>query len=278
MNYHNTALSDLIFYVVPSWKCNLNCSHCTVKNQSFNINKKAFFNTLICQKEEYPNATFILHGGEPTFDKKLFVDILNTNIISSITTNLVFNDEQILEMINDYDLEVATSWNPKRFSSKTLLANWMNNLTKLKKSPLLLITLDKDIINISPKDMIKIVKSFKNIKEILFECLIDNSLDDDFQNKVDIWLCELDEQWITQKINIKNLIKEYILDWNFNCNSKTILPDGTIQEKCIFANNYKPHVLSKCIKCKYNKVCIPCKLHTRCSFFPKFYERVRNEK
>lgn len=278
MNCQNTDLSEITFYVVPSWKCNLNCSHCTVKNQQYNVNHDKFFNTLLEQKKKHPNAEFVLHGGEPTFDKNLFVDILSTDVITSVTTNLIFKDKEIISLINDYDLDIATSWNPKRFSSERLLNNWLDNLKSLNKSPLLLITLDKDVVHIHPKQFIETLRSFTNIKEVLFECLIDNSLDDNFQDIVDSWLCSVDEEWLSQHFYMKNLIRDQILQWNFNCNTKTILPDGKIQEKCIFAKNYKPKFLKKCIDCKYNKHCIPCKLHNRCSFFPKFYERIVNEK
>jgi len=270
--------SELTFYIVPSWKCNLNCSHCTVKNKPYSFNKEVFFKTMLSQKHKYPEANFILHGGEPTLNKKLFIEILDTDVITSITTNLIFTDKQIIDEINKHDLSVATSWNPNRFSSNELFKIWLNNLKLLKKSPLLLITLDKDVVKMNPEHLIEIIKSFENIDSILFECLIDNDLNDDFQNTVDDWLCKLDEEWTIQNLMIKNLIKEQILNWNFNCNTKTILPNGTIQEKCVFAENYKPHVLKRCLTCMYNKNCIPCKLHTRCSFFPKFYERVRNEK
>jgi sulfatase maturation enzyme AslB (radical SAM superfamily) len=268
----------MLFYVVPSWKCNLNCSHCTVKNQQYDENEEKFINTIIEQSKLYPEADFVLHGGEPTVNKKLFVKCLKTNVITSITTNLIFSDEEIIELINNYDLSVSTSWNAKRFLSNKLFNLWIENIKKLKNKPLILITLDKDLINMDQKDVIETIKHFENIDEILFECLVDNNLGDDFQNKVDDWLCELDKQWIEQGIKIKNSIKEKILNWNFNCNTKTILPNGELQEKCILASQNKQYFLKKCLTCKYNKVCIPCKLHDRCSFLPKFYERVLNEK
>lgn len=268
----------MLFYVVPSWKCNLNCSHCTVKNRPYKEDSEKLLHTIIEQSKLYPNAEFALHGGEPTVNKNLFVKILETGIITGITTNLIINDQEIIDLINEYDIGTSTSWNAKRFSNEQLFNLWKENIKKLKRKPLVLITLDKDLIKMNQSEVINIIESFENVDEILFECLLDNTLKDEFQDTVDEWLCELDKQWIAKKVSKVNLIRSQILNWNFNCNTKTILPNGEIRDKCILATDNKQHFLQKCLNCKYNKICIPCRLHSRCSFFPKFYERVLNEK
>ena len=35
-------------------------------------------------------------------------------------------------------------------------------------------------------------------------------------------------------------------------------------------------VLDKCLHCNLAKVCKPCVLHSRCSFFPKLYNLIKN--
>lgn len=266
---------NLTFYVVPSWKCNLHCPHCFVNNLSENVDKEKFLQVLKQCKQYYPNAGFILHGGEPTFDKDLLIEILNLNIITSITTNLMYIDNEINDVINKSNISVATSWNSSRFELKKHRDIWFNNLKQLKEKPLLLITLDKDLVRYKPIEIVDIIKDIPNIDRVLFEPLLDNSLNDEFQDIVDNWLCELHKVW---NIGIKNIIEEQILNWNFACNSKTILPNGTIHNKCTMADaSHKPVFLNKCLKCKYNKVCIPCSLHTRCSFYPKFYELIKGE-
>jgi sulfatase maturation enzyme AslB (radical SAM superfamily) len=268
----------MLFYVVPSWKCNLNCSHCTVKNRPYKEDSEKLLHTIIEQSKLYPNAEFALHGGEPTINKNLFVKILETGVITGITTNLIVNDQEIIDLINEYDIGTSTSWNVKRFSNEQLFNLWKENIKKLKRKPLVLITLDKDLVKMNQSEVINIIESFENVDEILFECLLDNNLNDKFQDTVDKWLCELDKQWISKKVSKVNLIRSQILNWNFNCNTKTILPNGEIRDKCILATDNKQYFLKKCLNCKYNKICIPCRLHSRCSFFPKFYERILNEK
>ena len=207
------SYKSLSFYVVPSWKCNLHCPHCFVNNLPEKANKDNLIKTIKDCKEKYPDAAFILHGGEPTFNKDLLKELLNLNIINSITSNLMYKDDEITSLLNDNDLYVATSWNVSRFKNEELR---------------------------------------------------------------DRWLCELHQVWYLN--DIKNLIEDQILDWNFGCHSKTILPDGTIHNKCTMADSDHPvRFLNKCLSCKYNKVCIPCSLHNRCSFYPKFYELIKEE-
>lgn len=266
---------DLSFYIVPSWKCNLRCPHCFVNNLPEDNNKDKFFNTLKECKEKYPDAGFILHGGEPTYNKSLLRDILELNIVNSITTNLLFNDDEIIDMLNSNNLSIATSWNPSRFLNKDLFKLWNSNLSKLSHPVMALITLDKDLLKIPASDIVNTIRSFNNVDKVLFEPLLDNNLDDDFQDKIDELLCNIHNEWNID--NITNLIEQQILNWNFACNTRTILPNGSIHNKCTMADsNHKPRFLDKCLKCKYNKVCVPCSLHTRCSFYPKFYEVIKN--
>ena len=73
---------DFTIYVIPNWACNLNCSHCFVKNQPDDYNEILFIDTLHQLKVQYPTANFTLHGGEPTFNKARLKKILSQDIIT----------------------------------------------------------------------------------------------------------------------------------------------------------------------------------------------------
>lgn len=267
-------IKDLTVYVIPSWACNLNCPHCFVKNQPDNYNEELFINALQQLKIQYPTANFTLHGGEPTFNKNRLKTILSQNIITSITTNCITTDLEIYDWINKQDLAVATSWNTNRFITDDIFKVWLSNIKQLKKDPLLLITLDKDLISLPLEVFFNKLYKIQDagVIDILFECLVDNTLDDSFQTRVDEWLCEFHNRLHTDYVDLKinSLIETQILNWDFRCNSKTLLPNGIVRDGCTMGNECN-YILNECLGCDKANVCKPCVLHTRCSFFPKFY-------
>lgn len=262
-------------YIVPSWHCNLCCPHCFVSKQTEEYNSNKFLDALRSLKEKYPDAHFVLHGGEPTLYQDRYYSIMNTGIINSICTNLIIKDE-ILTDINARDIIIATSWNPNRFT-KSLETMWLDNISKLKNKPLILITLDQDLLKYDISKFIKLLKIWENlgIREILFEPLVNNDLDDTFQNEADEWLCSMHHIWKENGIKMNNLIEEQILDWNFRCNALTLYPNGEVKRGCILGTECNK-ILDKCLNCKFASVCQPCVLHSRCSFYPKFYELIKN--
>ena len=113
---------------------------------------------------------------------------------------------QKYDWINTQELAVATSWNTSRFTNNDIFEIWLSNVKRLKRDPLLLLTLDKDLISL-PLDIFfdnlyKIQDA--GIKDILFECLVDNTLDDYFQNQADEWLCRFHQELYTTHMALKN--------------------------------------------------------------------------
>ena len=259
-------------YVVPTWHCNLHCPHCFVHTYKDEWNEEEFLKSLKELKEKYPNEGFILHGGEPTLYRDRYQTLLDTGIIDSICSNLIV-DNSIINDLNQRDITIATSWNPKRFNDEIYIT-WLNNIEKLKNKPLVLITLDKDLIVYDKQTLLNHLNEMYNVgvTEVLFEPLVDNSLDDNFQHLADRYLCELHKIW---NVPVKSLITEQILDWNMRCNSKTLLPNGKVRRGCILGDECHK-ILDKCLHCKFAEVCKPCVLHTRCSFYPEFYEMMKN--
>ena len=263
-------------YIVPTWHCNLNCPHCVVHTQNDYFNENLFMSELLKLKELYPDESFILHGGEPTLYKNRYYTIMNTNVINSICSNLII-DQDIIDDLNSRNISISTSWNPYRFDFITF-NKWLNNIETLNNKPLVLITIDKDLIDFDKEKLLKIILKLQEIgiQEILFEPLYDNNLDNSFQHKADLFLCDTYGLWKEKKISIKNLITQQILNWDFRCNSKTLYPDGKVKRGCILGDECHK-ILDECLHCKFAKVCKPCVLHTRCSFYPKFYELIKGE-
>lgn len=265
-------------YVVPSWDCNLLCPHCTVRNKPDTYNEKLFLEQLNKLALQYPDGNFILHGGEPTLHFNRLVTLLNTGIITSITTNCTISNDSVYDIINAHDISTATSWNTHRFLTEDLFLQWLSNIKKLKNTPIVLITLDTDLIKLPIEIFINKLKAMQTagIQEIVFEPLVDNSKDNAFQDEVDTWLCNITDilhslPWF----KMKNRIEDMILRWDYRCNSITLLPEGIYRAGCILGTDCNK-ILNECLLCDFAKVCKPCVLHTRCSFYPKFYNKIKN--
>ena len=76
-------------YVIPNYQCNLACPHCTLHNYNIKYNEETFIETLV-----KTNANkCILFGGEPLLYFERFKRILETKKIHSISTNLLYYQE-----------------------------------------------------------------------------------------------------------------------------------------------------------------------------------------
>lgn len=262
-------------YIVPTWHCNLHCPHCFVHTYKDDYNKEAFFESLKQLKEKYIDEHFVLHGGEPTLYKDRYYEILDSGYINSICSNLIVDDE-IINDLNHRDIDIATSWNPNRFNIVTYNI-WLSNIGRLKNKPLILITIDQDLIKFNKFKLLSIMNELymRGVREVLFEPLVDNSLDDTFQHRADMYLCDIHKLWKEYKIPVKSLIEEQILDWDMRCDSKTLYPNGEVKRGCILGDECHK-ILDKCLHCQFAKVCKPCVLHNRCSFYPEFYKMMKN--
>lgn len=258
-------------YLIPSYKCNLNCPHCDIHNYKDTFNEDVFFETF----NNIDSNEFVLFGGEPLLNKHIFKKCVETGKITSLSTNLLLLDEEYIELIKKYNLNIATSWNPKRFNELEYQI-WKEKLKLLSKNHLsciVLITLTQDLIDYNKTDLILILQEIDNtsaVKGIQFEHLVDDNLSEDFHKKVDAWLCEWYGNW---NFKMKNIIFEQVNNWCFNCsNVYTLKPSGQLIKGC--PQFTKATLCNECLTCKLSKICHPCSLQKTCSFPKQLYKLI----
>lgn len=254
------------YYIIPSYKCNLQCQHCFIRFNQDKFQKKLFFSQL-----KLLNGQLILFGGQPLLNYDIFKRCLQTNSFSSISTNLLLLNQKNLQDIIQNNLYVATSWNKFRFT-KQQFQIWNSNLLILQKNNIqtcILITLTNDLLKYTQYQLIKIIESF-NCKEILFQPVLNISKQQ--VQQFDNLLCKLEKIWPS---NIKNRLKQHYLNkYINNCKDVyTLLPNGKLVNNCPMQIN-KFYILNQCLSCKYNKICRPCILQKNCSFFKKYYNLI----
>lgn len=262
-------------YTIVTYKCNLKCAHCQLRLKSDNFNQDKFFDTI----KQYKDIPMILFGGEPTLHIDRIKKICDNGNVVSISTNLINVDQQIIDIVKQYNLSIATSWNVVRFTPKQY-QRWLSNLKLLSSNQIktiVLITITEDLINYNINDLIMMFKQWTDtsaVSGILFEQLIDYSKQQQYYDCVDQWLIDVDRLWTSNIAN--NMIVDHVMNWSFNCSRKyTLHPDGRLTFGC--PQYEKTEINSQCYYCDFVNVCQPCRLQKCCTFPKKFY-RYCNEK
>ena len=253
-------------YALLTRHCNLKCPHCDIFTD-LTYNEEYNEKQVIHQIKTF-DGSVILFGGEPTLYKDRLYAALSTGNVSSISTNLLLMDEDILEIYRKLK-SVATSWNPKRFSN-TQYDLWKSNLKNLHFNnirALILITITKDLIEIGAENFMAIVRSWsqdiKSINRINFEIVVDSSNTPEFHNNVDDWLCELYKIW---DVPIQNQIFENLKNgfWDYECSKTfTMYPNGEIVTGC--PHRTQLYMPTQCYTCDLIERCRPCQLQQHCS-------------
>lgn len=257
-------------YVMTNTDCNLKCNHCSIRKYNIEYNRNKVLEVI---NNISNNCYCIITGGESTLHKDRIVELIKTNKISSVTTNLIQYDQHLFDLIYDHNISISTSWNLNRFSSKQYIT-WLYNLSQLtsKFDITVLITLTHDLVGLDPslfvsttiKDLIKV-----GIQSILFEQMIP-AFDND---KVDDWLCKLHNIWPK---NIENVLETKLSNRCFNCdNTFTLLPNGELLQYCTNAIHQQiTHILHQCLICQHSNHCKPCKLQPSCDYPKKLYQMI----
>ena len=262
-------------YAIPSYNCNLNCPHCDVHKRNIKINEEKFFKTLLSIDADI----ITLFGGEPLLYKDIFYKCINTNKITNVSTNLLLLDDDLFKTINENSLPLATSWNPKRFTSDQYKL-WLDNIKKFKNTNVsieVLITLTEDLITSDIGEILNVIMDIDDtntVDGILFEPLVDNNINEAFHERCDEWLCNIHKHW---NFTTKNLIEKNVLNWNFDCSDTwTLEPSGELRLGCPQYTNR--NILSKCLSCDLASKCRPCMIQNCCSFPKKLYGLINEEK
>ena len=257
-------------YIIPTYSCNLNCQHCEIHKNHIDIDQHKFLNTFAELEYEYG----ILFGGEPLLSKYL-PEILATNHIESISTNLLLLTEQHIQLIKQYRLDVSTSWNPTRFKSDEFEL-WLKNIQILLQHDIhitVLITLTSDLFKSNIKYVLDRLECLGYI-DIKFETYV--PANDQLISQADDWLVEITKNWKWQKL--KNILAiDYRLGNIHLCrNIWTLEPNGNLKNSCPTTSTNRN--LDICCRCKYVQVCKPCQKQSVCTFYQKFYEFVMESK
>lgn len=264
-------------YAIPNYECNLSCDFCDLKDRRVKYNRDKFIEAL-----NGFHGTKILFGGEPLLYKERFKDIVKSCDIDSITTNLILLDKDELELLDG--ISIATSWTPERFRKESDHKKWLSKLEMVKdKDIVVLVTLSKETIRLNPySDMIPLFREWKdrgNIREVLFEHLLDYDIEADYHEVCDKWLSDIYLALKESDLDIENIIVNQLKDgWNFNCSQiYTLHPDGKITRGCPQFIGYK--IMTECFSCERYNTCRPCMLQDKCTYPIKLEETIKiNEK
>lgn len=267
-------------YALITKQCNLSCPHCDVKNNvKDNYNHEKF----IEQVRNF-DGSIVFFGGECTLYQNRLLSIAYDDIVStknkSISTNLTILNDDLINLFKDIK-NIATSWNPHRFNDDEY-QTWLENLNILSKNNikvLVLITLTQDLIDIDPKDFMKIISSWNKdaISSIRFEQYIGDETTPDFFKDVDNWLCDTYNNWDSPIINST---PEYISRCYHDCSEVyTLNPDGSMVHGCPHTQTI--NVPLECYECERVEICKPCILQRYCSIpknFLKLTTKVKDSK
>ena len=260
-----------MLYAIPTYNCNLNCQHCDLHLKKDEYNEEKFIKAL----NDIEESEITLFGGEPLLYKDRFKKCVETNKITSVSTNLLLLDREYIELFKKYNLNIATSWNLFRFNEKQY-KQWLEKLELLEKYDLkciILITLTDDLLSYNIEKFLQMLDEWnliKSIDGILFEHLIDDNATQELHIRADEWLCRLHNYW---EYDFENLIEKRIKNWDCDCSKiKTLMPNGEIKNGC--PQYEKSFVIDKCFNCDLVNICRPCRLQNKCSFPQKLYRKV----
>lgn len=263
-------------YAVPWYTCNLTCPHCHVSHRVVREDFDRFLETLTAVNGF---EHIVLFGGEPTLFWEQFVKIINTGKINSVSTNLVYHPVNIIErelipLIKKYDLTIATSWNPERFT-RAYEDIWYENLRMLCEHDVdvtVMITLTKDLVESSPRLFNFLLGRLEGtgVQKFLFEPYIG---DVEVHDKADEWLCEIHDSYPGL---MRNLLEEKLSNWNCCCDDTyTLEPDGIIRKGCpdLLTAGVQNYCV-ECMTCKHSDICRPCMLQKTCSYPKKLAKKL----
>ena len=260
-------------YVLATRNCNLNCPFCDIKDtQKEKFDLEAIKNQMDYFYDNDPNTNFILFGGEPLLYSDRWKSLLATERFQNITTNLCLDLTEFLEFIDENKLKnsltITTSWGLERFTVDQYKL-WRSNLDKIK-SPFIIITMTENLIKMNPSDFMSMIRNWPSC-EIKFEPLIDPTKNEKFYTECDWWLCSLARIWNLKTRRVINFYNP--LFWHDCTDTHTIGPDGTVYfSECPHSINESMSFCNKCLDCKFNEKCKPCRLQTYC-----FCKNLNNE-
>lgn len=256
-------------YALLTENCNLSCRYCDIK-QTYGEEEwreESFFSSL----KSFLNDEVVLFGGEPTMYKSRLYRALDLCPNASISTNLIFCDQEVLDRIST--IPIATTFRPLE---KPLMDKWVGNIKYLiSKSANILILVTLDLFMLAylsgTVDFEKIIDKciIENKIPIRFEPLIDSSTDEAYFRTYDRTLLKILSDHFDEPERYVNL-KE-LTNYKKDCSQVyTLYPNGKIKHGCPHSTQIA--VCKECLTCYRNDICQPCRLQSLCSFPKNTYE------
>ena len=263
-------------YALLTENCNLSCRYCDVKQQygEEEWREDSFFSSL----DKFKDENIVLFGGEPTLYKSRLFKALDLYKNASISTNLIFTDQEVLDRISDR--YIATTF---RLLEKPLMDKWVNNIKYLvneknaKDKLLILITLDWFMLAYlsGNVDFEKVIDSFiiDNKIKLKFEQLVGIDADEKYFEIYDRTLYKLLKNHIDEEERYVNI--QELKNFKKDCSEVyTLYPNGKIVHGCPHKANIIP--CSECLSCDKKDDCQPCRLQHYCSFPKTTYNKLFN--
>lgn len=271
-------------YICPSFLCNLNCPHCTLKNLPQQLELARIEETLDYINENSGDMVlYDLFGGEPLLLPIFYLRRLHKRLIKKhylVSTNLLNYNQEHLFLFKDADL-INTSWNPHRFN-KDQFTLWLDNYKKVwyEKIPInLMVTLTEDLIKECPPE--KFLDLLRALQPYSLDLDYVIGKDNTSLEDIDNWLCELYHNWTDLETHfgiVENMEKSLLYGFKYkDCsNHYTILPSGNIKPGCAY---YECDVdKSICYACELFPWCNgACRLQSKCTFPKKLFNLVKEK-
>lgn len=262
-------------YLVPSYKCNLNCDHCFIhlrKEEELPMDEFIKHIESLYNKGSLNDDTLlVIFGGEPLLNKELdkLLEYVKDKKASLSTNMLLFNND-IQNKLLDYNIPIATSWNEFRFNENNYKI-WVEKINDYQKynSLRILITLTDDLITWDIDRFIALTDEWGDNFNIKFEYLIDETKDQEFYDRSNKWLCKLYNSRINKIID--NFNKANYFGFEDRClHTFTMTPNGSIKLGCPNYTSYNDKL--KCLSCELNKFCLGgCAAQKHCTLSNDLY-------
>lgn len=202
--------------------------------------------------------------------------MFNAKQFWSISTNLLKLDDGNMKLLKEYNIKIATSWNPGRFTEKQH-EKWIYNIRKLNDEGLCVEVVCIVLVDgIDVEDTLKEIELLDTlkVKNILFQPLVPSIK---FQIEAgDEFLTAMEFRW-SKKWQIRNIT-------NFcnsceNCqNTFTLHPNGKLTKYCPHNNGQQYGTPEECFECIFYKNCHHCVKQHSCTFFKKAWKtRIMND-
>lgn len=258
-------------YALLTENCNLGCSYCDIKYGEEEWREDLFFSSL----NKFKDDNIVLFGGEPTLYKSRLYKALDLYPNASISSNLIFCDQETLDRISDR--YIATTF---RLYSEELMKKWVSNIKYIvsksndPKKINILVTMDWFMLGYLtsvPLDFETVIDNFiiKNNIPIRFEPLVGYDTNKEYFKIYDMVLLKLLKNHFADSDRYLNL-KE-LENFKKDCSEVfSLYPDGKLKQGC--PHRIPINICNECLSCKNNDKCQPCRLQCFCSFPKNTYE------